>query len=74
MARRIDSLKPNETVTLRFNGSKSLGNEPFEDSYTFLEIVGSGEDRRAMFTDLEAYRYKGHWAYGTSAEKLTVVE
>lgn len=73
MARRIDSLQPNETVTLQFHGSKSLGNEPYLLEATFEGIIGTGEERRAQFDEVEAYRYNGHWAYGTSAEKLSLV-
>jgi hypothetical protein len=76
---RIDNLTPGTTVTLRFNGPKSLGNAPWEEEFLFLGIEGSGDDRHARFTsdDLsgawEAYRYNGHWAYGSSAERLSLI-
>jgi hypothetical protein len=73
MARRIDSLKQNEKVTLQFHGSKTLGNEPYTLEAVFEGITGEGDERRANFDEVEAYRYNGHWAYGTSAEKLTLV-
>jgi len=75
---RIDKLNPGQEVTLKFHGSKSLGNDPYEERHTFLDIVGEGDDRRAVFSDggeqWEAYRFKGGWAYGSSAEKLSIVE
>jgi hypothetical protein len=83
MARRIDSLKAGETVTLLFRGSKSLGNEPYTDEVIFVGIKGEGEDRRAVFStgpaagksgEWEAYRYKGGWAYGSSAERLSIAQ
>lgn len=84
MAKRIDSLKPGTTVTLKFHGSKSLGNDPYIQDAVFLGVYGVGDDRRARFMSVEAkiydpggwdaYRFNGHWAYGTSAERLTLVE
>lgn len=74
-AKRISDLKPNETVNLRFHGSKVYGNEPSTDEYTFLRFEGHGDDKRAIFDDgLEAYRYRGYWAYGTSAERVSIVK
>lgn len=74
MGKRIDSLKPDTKVSLRFHGSKRFGNEPSTLDYVFKEIVGTGEDRRAIFDEgFEAYRFNGHWAYGTSAEHLSLV-
>jgi hypothetical protein len=81
--KRIDSLKPGTKVTLRFNGQ--YGNGTYEEPATFLGIEGTGDDRTAQFeTDTElnatgrytwsAYRFKGFWAYGSSAERLTLVE
>ena len=75
---RIDQLTPGTKVTLGF----TYGEEPAQ----FVGITGTGEARRAMFishfdTPLdgalsmrwEAYRFEGHWAYGTSAEPLRLL-
>lgn len=74
---RIDQLQAGQEVTLKFHGSKSIGNEPYEETHTFLGIVGEKDDRRAVFSDgstqWEAYRYNGGWAYGSSAERLSLV-
>jgi hypothetical protein len=48
----------------------------------FLGIDGEGDDRRAVFAQFDcggntfgwsAYRYNGGWAYGSSAERLSLV-
>lgn len=78
MTNRIDRLTPGQEVILKFHGSKSLGNEPHEETHTFLGIEGEGDERRAKFRyndmEWEAYRYQGRWSYGTSAEKLSIVQ
>lgn len=74
MARRIDSLKAGDKVRLEFCGSRTLGNSAYTDDCIFEGITGSGDDRRAIFGDWEAYRYNGGWAYGSSAERLRVLE
>lgn len=77
MARRIDSFKPGETVTLRFRGQTEV-----VQTAVFVEHKGEGDDRKAVFQGLgddaefgpwEAYRYKNTWVYGSSAERLSVV-
>ena len=73
-AKRINDLKDGESVTLKFHGSKRLGNEPWEDTVVFHRFEGEGDDKRAFFDNWEAYRYNGHWAYGSSAEKLTIAK
>ena len=80
MAKRIDSLTAGETVNLKFHGSKSLGNGSHVCEAIFVAINGEGEERRAEFDDAdgyssswEAYRFNGHWAYGSSAERLSVI-
>lgn len=79
---RIDRLTPGTPVTLLFTGEDRIG------SALFLGITGDGDKRHAHFVststtgDLgvartytwEAYRYRGAWAYGTSADRLTLVE
>ena len=83
MAKRIDILKPRELVRVKFHGSKRFGNEPYELDLVFLEVKGQGEDRRAVFaydidsTDqdqFEAYRSENRWCYGTSSERLSIVD
>jgi hypothetical protein len=74
MARRIDSLKAGDKVRLEFCGSRSLGNDGYTDDCVFEGIIGEGDARRAKFDDWEAYRYRGGWAYGSSAEPLRLLE
>lgn len=74
MARRIDSLKAGDKVRLLFAGSRSLGNDSYEETVIFHGIEGEGEKRRAKFDEWEAYRFRGGWAYGSSAEKLSLLE
>jgi hypothetical protein len=82
---RIDQLQPGTEVTLRFHGS--LGNVTQDEPAVFGGITGEGDERRAHFTSVEknaddvaetyeweAYRYSGRWAYGTSADRLQLVE
>lgn len=71
MQKRIDRLQPGAQVTLRFHGS--MGNETHDERATFQGIVGEGDDRLAQFDGWEAYRYRGHWAYGTSADRLSLI-
>ena len=77
MSNRIDSLKSLSAVVLDFNGK-------FTEPAVFLGIEGEGDDRRAKFAQptehtesgyytWDAYRYNGKWAYGTSAERLSLV-
>jgi hypothetical protein len=74
-AKTIRNLKSGEKVRLRFHGSKQFGNDPYELDMTFVELRDNGE--RAVFSDdgteFEAYKYANRWAYGSSAERLTVV-
>lgn len=79
MARRIDSLKAGDKVVLEFTGS--MGNEGHVETMIFKGITGEGTQRRATFADVydstsdwEAYRYNGYWAYGTSADRLRLLE
>lgn len=71
----IRRLIPGEKVTLRFHGSKQFGNDPYELDMTFVGLKDNGE--RAVFdddgTEFEAYKHANRWAYGSSAERLTVV-
>jgi hypothetical protein len=78
MTKRISTLNPGENVLLKFHGSKQFGNDPYEMDATFVEF---NEDKtRAVFrmdesksSEFEAYKLSNRWAYGSSAEKLTIV-
>lgn len=81
--KRIDSLKPGTEVTIRYMREFQFGG-PLDENLFFHGILGEGEDRRAVFSDRadldaswksswEAYRYKGRWAYGSSAETLRLL-
>lgn len=73
---RIDSLTPGSFVTLRFNGATD-----HTEQATFVRVKGEKQDRRAVFYSVgrnggyewEAYRFNGGWAYGSSAERLSLV-
>ena len=78
MARRISSLTKGEKVTLKFHSRYT----PVIEVATFLGLSedgqrakfktpGRGHDRGYTW---EAYRYQGHWAYGSSADRLSVIE
>lgn len=75
--RSISTLKPGEHVNLRFHGSKQFGNEPYEMEAVFVAF--NADKSRATFNlnrgedDFEAYKTINRWAYGTSAEKLSIV-
>jgi hypothetical protein len=83
MAKYITALNPGDKVRVKYHGSKRLGNEPSEENMVFVDIKGTGDDRRAIFQyadfpaggsqNVELYRYNGHWAYGMSAEKASLV-
>lgn len=73
LAERIDNLTPGSFVELEIDGD-------FENAL-FVGVRGKGDERRAAFVQMaypppphtfewEAYRFNGHWAYGSSAELL----
>lgn len=72
---RIDRLTPGTKVTLGF----AYGRE----SAVFIGLANNEGDPRATFESVdadtgkpyrwEAYHYNGHWAYGTSADRLRLV-
>lgn len=74
MSKRIDKLAPGSFVELKIGGN-------FEHAL-FVGVRGKGDERRAAFVQVadvppsphmfewEAYRFNGHWAYGSSAELL----
>lgn len=75
---RIDKLTPGSVVSLvLFTGSK---HESLQKAM-FMGIEGEGEDRRAKFLfrtggwdcyDVEIYRYNGKWAWGSSADRISL--
>lgn len=74
---RIDKLPALAKVLLDFCDGRG------EDEAVFVGVVGEGDDRRARFLstdseggayEWEAYRYGGRWAWGTSADRLRVLE
>ncbi len=75
---RIDKLVSGTVAKLKFHGSR--GNQGYIEEFYFLGIDGKGDDRTAEFQYIEgemtwkAYRYNGRWAYGTSADRLSLVE
>lgn len=73
-ARSISHLKPGEEVTLRFHGSKQIGNDPYELSGI---LEGFTEDKtRAVFggdADVEVYKFNGRWSYGSGAHPVSIV-
>lgn len=79
MTKRISTLKPGDNVRLKFHGSKQFGNDPYEMDATFVEFK---EDKtRAVFlmdgsagSEFEAYKFSNRWAYGSSAERLTILD
>ena len=70
-------------VLLLFCGSAQLGNEPYSEDAVYIGRSGDGEDARITFETRapqpvgtyrwEAYRFEGHWVYGTSAEELRLL-
>lgn len=80
--KRIDQLQPGDRVQLRFDGRDET--EPA----TFVKLEGEGDDRLATFSqtqaqstatgvepvdyEWDAYRYNGRWAFGTSAQRLSL--
>lgn len=82
MTKRIDQLTPGTQVVLGFVG---WGNTLTTDNATFVGVTGAGDDRRATFRsanthsprgsyEWDAYRYNGGWVYGTSAQRLRLLE
>ena len=81
MAKRISPTRVGETFLLRFNKPRSMngGREPMEMENVLVKVEIVDGEARATFRDneigeWEAYRYKGRWCYGSSADSLTVVE
>lgn len=77
MSKRIDSLSNGDVVALTVHPSQ------FNEGYvlknlTFDRIEGSGDDRRAVFSEghpgstLEIYRYNKRWAIASDARRVTL--
>lgn len=85
---RIDKLTVGDIVTLRFykNASTVMYSDAprvEDEKAVFVGIVGEGEERHAEFISSTsnggffrwaAYRMNKSWRYGSSAERLSVVE
>ena len=82
--KRIDSLKPETPVRLKFCAEFQGKDAGYEEDAVFVKVEGTGGDRRATFRspssmldgtpyEWDAYRYSGKWAYGSSAETLRLV-
>jgi hypothetical protein len=81
MAKRISPANVGKTFLLRFNKTRSMngGRDPMEMENVLVKVDVVDGEARATFRDneigeWEAYRFKGRWSYGSSAEPLTVVE
>lgn len=76
MAKRIS--KKNEGQLFHLGFASPYNPLDIED-VLLVKVEGTGDDARATFKDeeigeWEAYRYKGRWAYGSSAERLIVIK
>ena len=79
MAVTITNMKPGQKHRLRFHGSKQFGNDPYE--LEMFKVSMTEDNQRAMLSetpdgaDFEVYRHPSGrgWAYGTSAERVTVI-
>ena len=83
MSKRLGSIPVGHFVKIHFRGSKSLGNEPYDEVAQVVAHLGDGDNERVRLSalgyggadiDFEAYRFEGHWAYGSSAERLSVLD
>lgn len=80
MARQIRTIRDGETVKLSLH---SVGaREPWVVEATLVSREGTGTDERVKLTDAndprnsiwEIYRFKGHWAWGSTGARVTVYE
>lgn len=79
MARRIDSLNPDENVNLKVHNSTFNEGYILKDMY-FSRIEGFGDNRRAVFADqpggpeaVSLYRHNGHWSIASDARKVSLI-
>lgn len=77
---RIDKLIPGSFVTLTVY---SHSGREYDEQALFLGIIGEGDERLARFSSFgdspraytwEAYRYTGRWAFGSSADRISLSE
>ena len=80
MARQLRTVNPNETIELALH---SIGSrDPWVVSATLVKREGTGAEevmtfhdsadpRKALWT---VYRFKGHWAWGSTGARVTVFE
>jgi hypothetical protein len=80
MARQIRTFRDGETVKLSLH---SIGSrDPWIVEAVILGREGTGAEERVHLTDAadprnsvwDIYRHKGHWAWGTSGNRVTVFE
>lgn len=82
---RIDNLTPDDIVILGYCGNDKKVHT--EEMAMFVGITGTGPNekynRLATFISMDendqpyewsAYRYEGGWAYGTSAQRLRLMD
>lgn len=81
-APRFDKLNVGDVITIQcyYRGEAKEPEQAF-----FLGIIGEGDDRRAKLATVfdaggegrmlewEIYRYSGRWAYGSSADRISIV-
>jgi len=64
------TLSAGDVVDVRFNGSKTYGNDPY--TMTNLKVVDKNSDTITLRSDsegeFELYFFENRWRYGTSAE------
>ena len=78
MARQIRTVRDGETVQLALHSVGSR--DPWIVEATLLSREGTGADERVKLTDKndprgavwEIFRFKGHWAWGSTGARVTV--
>jgi len=63
-------LSANDVIDVRFNGSRQLGNEPYElEKLTVLNVTENEiELAEVDGTEFGLYFFENRWRYGSSAE------
>lgn len=74
-AKRISAANVGRVLHLAFHSPHA----PTDEDHTLVKLEGKGDDARATFRDVsgmewQAYRFNGRWAYGSSANRLQVLE
>lgn len=70
----IRDLKPGDKVTLKFRGSKTFGNEAYEEQSVFKRFHTEAGRELAEFDDFSIYKADRYWRYGASAEIVTLLD